>query len=86
MKDDDAKIYSDVRASLNTLRVDASKIRIRVASHKVFLSGELHKLGGMPMNRAKLLGNLKSGISKIRGVRMVVVESDLEAFVRRTGS
>jgi hypothetical protein len=83
MKDDDAKLYGDIRGTLTSLRVDQGKLRVRVSSRKVFLSGELHKTGGTPMKPARLLDLVRESLMKVRGVRMVVVETDLERAIRR---
>lgn len=83
MKDDDAKLFADIRGTLTSLRIDQGRLRMRVCSRKVFLSGELARNGGSPMKPLRLLDLVRESILKVRGVKMVVIESDLERSIRR---
>lgn len=83
MKEGDQKIFGDVRALLNTFRIDSGKLRIRISSNKVYLGGELVRTGGSPMKPQRLLLVVKDSLLKIRGVKSVIVETELEQWARR---
>jgi hypothetical protein len=54
VKAEDAKTYAEVRSALTAHRLDLSKLHLRVSSGKVYLSGELHKIGGPSVRPLKL--------------------------------